>query len=188
MADLDQNILKKFPYLSETKLAELLAGADIHVLDEGEVFIRAGERTSKLGFVLEGLMRNSTINHKGEELTVLFAAEMEVIAAYAPLFLGTVATETSAALERTVLLVFDFQRLRQLAMTDPIVMHLYSDMMEASLVSAIQRIEDFTQKKPEQRYQRLLDTESHLSDLASSLGITAVSLSRIRRRLSRHRN
>jgi len=134
-------------------------------------------------------MRNYTINHNGEEVTVLFATEMQVITPYATVLLGTPATETSAAVERSVLLTLDFQELRQEAQTDPLVMRVYTEMIEQSLVAAIQRIEDFTQKRPEQRYQRLLDTQSNLTDrvplkyLASYLGITAVSLSRIRKKV-----
>ena len=77
---------------------------------------------------------------------------------------------------------------------DPVYMRLYIDILETALVAAIERIEDFTKKKPEQRYQRLLDTHGFLIErvplkyLASYLGITAVSLSRIRKRLMPKRN
>lgn len=194
MTDLPQLIKNRFPYLPEEKLAELLSRCDIVMLDVGHIFIRAGERTTRIGFVIEGLMRNYTINHNGEEVTVLFAAEMQVITPYATVLLGTPATETSAAVERSMLLTLDLQELRKEAQSDPLLMRLYTEMIEVALLGAILRIEDFTQKRPEQRYQRLLDTKSHLTDrvplkyLASYLGITAVSLSRIRKRLSQNRN
>lgn len=194
MIDLYQNIKNKYHYLPDSKLQELLNLVNIIILEEGEVFIQAGERTKKIGFIVEGLMRNYITTENGADVTVVFVAEMQVITAHAPIFLGTPATETSEALERTTLLVFDFVDFKERAQGDPLLMRMYVEMVEASLVAAIQRIEDFTQKRPEQRYQRLLDTQSHLTDriplkhLASYLGITAVSLSRIRKRLSQNRN
>lgn len=194
MDDLYQNIIKQFPYLPEEKFAEIITGAEVVMLEEGEKFVKAGERTRKVAYVIQGLMRNYTLNSNGEEITVHFAAEMQAIAPYTSVFLGTPATETTEAVERTLLIVLDFLELREKAQHDPILLRLYADMVELTLINAIQRIEDFTQKKPEQRYQRILDTQAYLIDraplkyLASYLGITAVSLSRIRKRLSKSRN
>jgi len=183
-------IQNKFPYLPSEKLMEMLGTGEFAVLEEGEVFIRAGESTRKVALVVEGLMRNYITNQDGEEVTVFFAAEMSTIAAYAALFCDMPATETCVAVERTVLLAMDFYAFKEAALMDPLYMRVYADMLEQSLVGTIQRIEDFTQKSPEQRYRRVLETQAYLIDraplkyLASYLGITPVSLSRIRKRLS----
>lgn len=194
MHDLYQNIAKQFPYLSADKFTEIIIDGEVVVLEEGDVFIKAGEKSRKVAYVIHGLMRNYTLNPDGEEVTVFFAAEMQAIAPYAAVLLGTPATETTEAIERTMLIVLDFQKFKERGQHDPILLRLYADMMELTLINAIQRIEDFTQKKPEQRYQRVLDSQAYLIDraplkyLASYLGITAVSLSRIRKRLSQSGN
>ncbi|MCW3125702.1 MAG: Crp/Fnr family transcriptional regulator [Bacteroidetes bacterium] len=190
MADLVQSIKDKFPFLPEDKLFAVLSLGEMVVLEESQVFIHAGERSRKVGLVIEGMMRNYLTDENGEEVTVLFAVEMQTITPYKTLYLDALATETSAAIEKTLLFVFDFQDFKKMAINDPTVMMIYVQMMEATLVAAIHRIEDFTQRSPEQRYERILHTETFLIDraplkyLASYLGITPVSLSRIRKRMS----
>lgn len=194
MDDLYQNVFRQFPYLPAEKFAKIVSDSEVVMLQESEVFIKAGDKSRKVAYVIQGLMRNYTLNSNGEEVTVHFAAEMQAIAPYSAVFLGTPATETTIAVEPSILLILDFHDFKEKAQHDPILLRLYADMIELTLVNAIQRIEDFTQKKPEQRYQRILDSQAYLIDrvplkyLASYLGITAVSLSRIRKRLSRNRN
>jgi CRP-like cAMP-binding protein len=125
---------------------------------------------------------------------VVFATEMQAISAYSTIFLDRPASETSVAVEPTVLLVVDFKEFKKKTESDPLYMRLYSEIMETLLVAAIERIEDFTKKNPEQRYLRLIETHGHLIErvplkyLASYLGVTSPSLSRIRKRLSQNRN
>jgi CRP-like cAMP-binding protein len=194
MDEFYQNIIRQFPYLTEEKVLNIISGSEVRMLEAGEIFIKTGEKSRKVAYVLQGLMRNYTLDQDGEEVTVHFAAETQSIAPYTAVFLGTPATETTQAVENTMVIVLDFQEVRQKAQHDPIVLRLYADMIEFTLINAIQRIEDFTQKSPEQRYQRVLDTQAYLIDraplkyLASYLGITAVSLSRIRKRLTKSRN
>lgn len=194
MMDFYEAVKRRFSYLPDEKLAVLFSLGQLLRLSEGEAFVRTGEQSYRVGLVLEGLMRNYIVTDQGEEVTVLFAGEMQVIAPYATIFLQKPATETSAAIEPTLLLVMDFRTVKAHAMTDPLYMRLYTEFIETALVAAIERIEDFVQKKPEERYQWLLDRQGHLINrvplkyVASYLGITAVSLSRIRKRLAQHRN
>lgn len=194
MDELYQNIIKQFPYLTLDKFSEITAKSELKMLEEGEIFVKTGDKNRSVAYIIQGLMRNYTISPDGQEVTVHFAAEMQAIAPYSSVFLGTPATETTQALEPSILLVLDFFEVKQMAQHDPIVLKLYADMLEKTMVNAIQRIEDFTQKNPEQRYQRVLDDQAYLIDraplkyLASYLGITPVSLSRIRKRLSKSRN
>ena len=139
-------------------------------------------------------MRNYIINDNGEEITVVFATEMQGITPYATLLKDKAASETTAAIEPTLLFTIDFLLFKKKTESDPLLMRFYADMLETALVAAVERIEDFTKKKPEQRYRRLLEVHGFLIErvplkyLASYLGITAVSLSRIRKRLSQNRN
>jgi CRP-like cAMP-binding protein len=189
-----QKIKNRFPYLDDEKLAEMLSLGELVTLKEGEVFIEAGSRTHQVGIVVEGLMRNYIINDNGEQVTVVFATEMQAITPYATIFLNKPASETTEAIEPSVLYVFDYEKLKSRIDTDPAYARIYANLVENTLVSAIERIEDFTKKKPEQRYQRLMEIHGNLIDrvplkyLASYLGITPVSLSRIRKRLAKNRN
>jgi CRP-like cAMP-binding protein len=190
MVDLLQKIRDKYSYVPDDKFLEIISLGEIITLAEGDIFVKAGERTHKVGLLLQGMMRNYITNDNGEEVTVVFATEMQPVAAYSTTFLDRPATETSAAVEPSILFVIDFRELRQKIDGDPLLMRLYVETIETSFVAAIERIEDFTRKSPEERYRRLLDAHGFLIEraplkyLASYLGITAVSLSRIRKRVS----
>jgi CRP-like cAMP-binding protein len=190
MVDMFQKIKDKFPYIPEDKLLEMLSLGEVITLEEGETFVKAGDRTNKVGLLVQGMMRNYIVNDDGEEVTVVFATEMQPVGAYSTAFLNRPATETSAAVEPSVLFVMDIRELRQKMDTDSLLMRVYVQVIETSLVAAIERIEDFAKKSPEERYERLLDAHGFLIEraplkyLASYLGITPVSLSRIRKRVS----
>jgi CRP-like cAMP-binding protein len=192
--ELVQKVQSKFPYISEDKLMEVVSQGEIVMLNEGDIFISEGDRTHKIAMVLQGMMRNFIMNDNGEEITVVFATEMQAISAYSTIFLDRPASETSVAVEPTVLLVVEFKEFKKKTESDPLYMRFYAEIMETLLVAAIERIEDFTKKNPEQRYLRLIETHGHLIErvplkyLASYLGVTSPSLSRIRKRLSQNRN
>ena len=190
MYDLSQKIKNKFSYLSSDKLEEIITQGEIVFLKPGEVFLCTGERNCKVGVVIEGLMRNYILNENGQEITIVFASEMQPVASFSSIFLNRPSSETSKAVEHTVLFTLDFEVFKNKLDTDPSYIRLYSDLVQESLVVAVARIEDFAKKSPEQRYHRLLESHSSLAEraplkyLASYIGITPVSLSRIRRRMA----
>ncbi len=189
-----QRIKARFPYLDDEKLAEMLSLGELVSLKEGEIFIEAGSNSRRTAFVVEGLMRNYFTNEKGEEITVVFSSEMQPIMPYAPLFLNKPATETTQAIEPSLLLVFDAETFIRRADIEHAYARAFSDMLQRAFIDAVTRIEDFTHKNPTERYLRLIEMPGDLINrvplkyLASYLGITTFSLSRIRKRLSKNRN
>jgi CRP-like cAMP-binding protein len=194
MLDINERMKAKFPYLSDDKLQEIISQGKIIALGAGEVYLHTGERTRKVGVVLNGLMRNYIMRENGQEVTVAFASEMQPVAPYTSIFLNQPSGETSKAVEHSLLFSLDFDVFKNKIDSDPYYTRVYADIVQESLVAAIARIEDFAKKSPEQRYHRLLETNSILVDrvplkyLASYIGITPVSLSRIRKRKATSRN
>lgn len=183
-------IKKAFPYLTDTTISKLMSLGEIQVLQEGETFIKQGERHNRIALVMQGLLRNYIMNDNGEQITVVFATELQSIAPYKCLFLQQPASETTEAVKSSVLITFDYPTMRKLGEEEPEFNKLYMDALEKTLMNAIERVEDFTIAKPEERYQRLLAKHGYLIEqaplkyLASYLGINPVSLSRIRKRIS----
>jgi CRP-like cAMP-binding protein len=192
--ELLQKIKSRFPYFKDEAIERLLSLSEVVVLNAGEAFIEAGSRSQRAALVLEGLLRNYIVSDSGDQITVVFASEMQAIAPYASIFLNKPASETTEAIENSVLLTIDHKTMTDLASEDLIFAQVYIDMIQRALVGSIERIEDFTLKNPEQRYLRLLEVHGQLIErvplkyLASYLGITTFSLSRIRKRLAQNRS
>ena len=194
MSDLLQIAKQVFPYLTDEQLITARSIGELVPLNEGEIFIKEGERSKKVGLVVHGIMRNYILNDNGEQVTVVFATEMQTITTHATILLNRPASETCEAVEPTMLFVFDYGDFNKLKDTDPVFSRVHAQVLELMLIAPHASITAITPPQPIERYQRLLDKHGYLIEraplkyLASYLGITPVSLSRIRKRLSKGTN
>jgi CRP-like cAMP-binding protein len=190
MIDFRELVASRFSVLKEEDLAQIMPLITFKVLKAGELFIQEGDMSYQIAIVLEGLLRNFHYTEDGEEKTVLFTWEAEVVAGYKCIFINEPATENIEALEPTTLVVFDYQAFKALTHENTRFVQAHLQILEKAFVEAILRIDDFTLNSPEERYLRLLTERPFLlqrvqqKHLASFLGITQVSLSRIRKRIT----
>jgi len=181
-------VREKFPFLTDDDVGEVLGICSTREIGANEYFLRAGKVELRGAIVLHGLMRNFHTLPDGTERTVLFIPELRTIAPYATLFSGLPATESTMTLEDTVLLEIDLRALRRQIDQNPRLMRAYTSAVELALTDTISRIDQFILLTAEERYQRFVKENPGLSQriplkhLASYLGITPVSLSRIRAR------
>ena len=68
--------------------------------------------------------------------------KQEAIAPYAAVFLKRPASETTEAIEPTILYVFDFENFKKNMDVDPLYTRIYAEFLETILVAAIERIEE----------------------------------------------
>lgn len=187
-AHLLANLQVRFPYLSEEDLLEVMQHCNTRQLEADEFFLKAGKVEMRGALVLNGLLRNFHTLPDGTERTVLFTPEGHGVAPYATLFFGQPASESTVAVEQSVIIEFDMRGLRKTIDGNPRLMRAYTHMLERMLTDAIARIDSFVLKKPEERYASFCKEFPQLlqrvpqKHLASYLGITPVSLSRIRAR------
>lgn len=181
-------IRSKFPYLSEADMAAVLRLASMRTVKAGEHLIRAGT-VNYSGFLLvKGLLRNYHILPDGSERTVLFTAEGGSVASYASVLRNMPSVEQVTALEESLVIVMDVRELRKLMDSSLDLTRAYAQVVEQLLLGAITRIDRFVLLSPEERYFTFVREQPGLEQripqkhLASYLGITPVSLSRIRAR------
>lgn len=191
MKDPLQLIHEKFPFIKEEDMAAVLSLCHTKELKAGEIFIHAGRVSYHAAMVMNGLLRNFHTVANGEEKTVLFVDAGQMIASYATLLQNMPAKETIVALEDSLLLVCDMKAFMQLTNFNERLLQLYIRAVEQMLIAAITRIDEFTLLSPEQRYQKLFRESPALiqrvpqKHLASYLGITPISLSRMRNRMAK---
>lgn len=161
-----------------------------HRYSAGEDLLREGDQAKYLFYIESGGVR-LWHNDDGRDITVQFFFEQQAVASFESFYLEQPSIFAITAFEPTTALVVDGEKLHQLLRKD-------SDLMMAFTNQICQRFIDYThyfltriEQSPEQRYRSLLTTNPALAtrvpqhELASYLGITPVSLSRIRNRLKK---
>lgn len=185
-----QRYLSQYAFLKPEDVLEVLALTKPGTLQRNQVFIRAGELTNRFAFILTGMVR-SYYTKNGEEITVNFSHGYNLVASYDCLLLNRPSRQTFEALEPTDILEMKFSQMEHLYTVNPRLAEAGSVLMRLQLADAYQRLESHILNTPEERYVHLLATIPLLLQrvpqkyIASYLGITPVSLSRIRRRIAR---
>ena len=122
----------------------------------------------------------------GIDITDSFATENNVIVRVESLFTGKPSRKAIQILEDAEIVAIDANKLFKLYDSYPEVERLFRKIFEASHVETVNRIEGIQFHSAEERYKALLEEAPTiiqrvpLKYIASYLGITQVSLSRIR--------
>ncbi|TWI80191.1 CRP-like cAMP-binding protein [Lacibacter cauensis] len=122
----------------------------------------------------------------GIDITESFAFENDILVRVESLFTGRPSRKAIQVLEDAELVAIDANQLFQLYDRYPEIERLFRKIFEAAHVETVNRIEALQFHTAEERYKALLNEEPNiiqrvpLKYIASYLGITQVSLSRIR--------
>ena len=98
--------------------------------------------------------------------------------------------QTWQALEDCELLEIDFDLVEKMSENNFPLIKTRMGFAQKMLLEALQRVESFVLDKPEERYQKLIAQKPEIIKrvadkyIASFIGVTPVSLSRIRKRLA----
>jgi CRP-like cAMP-binding protein len=140
----------------------------------------------------EGLMRAYTFDLKGNEVTTNFFARNRRVYDQASFFLQTASEENIQAITDCLAYIITFKRMNNLFHSIPEFREYGRGMLVKELVSYKKRTLAMINKSAEQRYEDLIKDDeeifqfAQLKHIASYLGITNSSLSRIRREFSKH--
>lgn len=158
-------------------------------LEAGETFIRMGDVSRKLAFIEKGIIRSYTVKDNGDEATLFIRYEGQFIASHDTIIHRQPSGFIYRALEPVILLQIDYDVLEDVLKDHPEYEPLRNFFLMRMLAESLKMMESFVCKSPEERYRELIaerfDLVNRVPDkyIASMLGITPVSLSRIRKRM-----
>jgi CRP-like cAMP-binding protein len=144
-----------------------------------------GQTCRTIYFINRGLARIYYYKD-GNDVTESFSFENNIIARVESLFSGRPSKKAIQVLEDTELVAINSVKLFELYDTFPEIERLFRKIFEAGYVETVHRIEGIQFHSAEERYNALLQEAPDLlkrvplKHIASYLGITQVSLSRIR--------
>ncbi|WP_128544122.1 Crp/Fnr family transcriptional regulator [Larkinella soli] len=158
---------------------------------KGSFLQRAGDIARYGGFVAKGCMRSYTVDDKGKEHIVQFAPENWWISDLNNSLIGEPTGYFIDAIEDSDLLVCDLPSFEKALTALPTFAEHYRLGMQKHMVAKNRRISAFLSATAEERYLDFLKTYPSIARrvpqhmLASYLGITPETLSRVRKQLSR---
>jgi len=160
-------------------------------LRKKQYLLQEGDVSKYVAFVEKGLLRSYTINDKGSEHIMQFAFEGWWIADQFSFLTGVSSEYNIDALEDSELLLLTKQAEEQMLEKIPKFERYFRILLQNSLITTQKRLASSFSQSAEERYNELVkscpDTlpqriPQHM--LASYLGITPETLSRIRRQLT----
>ncbi|HAD14412.1 MAG TPA: hypothetical protein DCF33_18475 [Saprospirales bacterium] len=178
----------QFAPLSEPEIDQILALINIRSYSKGKVLLREGQIGNVCYFVLQGCVRQYYLTHEGDEKTTHFFTEgMPVTSTCSfdnkPVKYYLVCNEDCIVVEgRPEDEQFFMQAMPRMETINRVG-------VEFELQKSQETLAEFIMSSPEERYLNLLNTRPDLLDrvpqyqLASYLGVTPESLSRIRKRI-----
>ena len=168
----------------------LLQFATSKVIAASEIYIPEGKIFKKIFYIKKGLLRIFFVTESGEEKTFFFRWEGQISAIPECIFDNQPTRQTWQALEDCELMEIDFDIVEKLSENNISLIKIRLGFAEKMFLDALKRVESFVLDKPEERYQKLIIQKPEIikrvadKHIASFIGVTPVSLSRIRKRLA----
>jgi CRP-like cAMP-binding protein len=155
--------------------------------------LEQGDVCRHLIFVNDGCLREYHVDHKGEEHVAQFAIRDWWISDLESFLAGTPSTQCIDTLQDSDILVLERDARERMLAAVPGMERFFRMLAEKKIIAASERIRSTLSKAAEERYLDFLDMYPTLAqtvpqrDIASYLGITPQSLSRIRKELAQQR-
>ncbi|RBL94094.1 Crp/Fnr family transcriptional regulator [Chitinophaga flava] len=181
------NYLLQFGQLNGQQITLVKSKVKIIHLNKGDYFSEAGKIARQVAFVSEGILHVCYYNNKGMEITRYFIDEHNFAVDLNSFSSQIFSSEYIQAIMPCRLIVFSTEGLKELSLTIAGWDAIINQITTKSLIEKVNRISPMLAEDASSRYRNFLDrfpvlaNRIPLSFLASYLGITQSSLSRIRR-------
>ncbi len=159
-------------------------------LKKHQFLLNEGDVCRYIGFVNSGCLREYKIDNKGVEHILQFAIEDWWVSDLHSFLSGLPATYNIDALQYSEILLLERSAREELLDNCPKMERFFRMLIESNHVATNQRISDSLSATAEERYLKFIKTYPKLleqlpqNQIASYLGITPQSLSRIRKELT----
>lgn len=158
---------------------------------KGSILIQEGQKVNKTYFVLDGALRSFCIDKEGKEHTLQFAIKDWWISDFIAIYGNGIASLTVECIADSEVIEFNAQKLNEIYHQYPEFEEFQRKNLEQHLVSLHKRILNQLQLTAQERYNLFLEQypniEQHVANyhIASYLGITQQSLSRVRAEIAK---
>jgi CRP-like cAMP-binding protein len=181
------NYLLQYGHLNQQQTELIKSKVVIRSIKKDEHYHEAGKIPREIIFITEGIMRICYYNNKGEEITKYFIDENNFLADINNYNQGTPSTEYIQAITDCEYIVLSKTAMEELSMTIISWDAIISKITAKAMAEKVNRISPMMTEDATERYLGFLNkfptmaNRIPLSYVASYLGVTQSSLSRIRK-------
>lgn len=181
--------MSRWTSLNEEDQQAIVDEIGIEHFKKGTVLIKQGDVTTKCYFILKGCVRQYSIDEEGTEATSNFYTEEQFIAIFNHHKPDKSSDYSFTCIEDSVMVVGDLDSEEDMYKKHPQIETMTRRMIEENFSQIQEEFAAFIASSPEERFKTLQMKRPSLIDrvpqhqLASYLGITPESLSRIKKRI-----
>lgn len=160
-------------------------------LNKNDYFVQQNKICRNIGFINKGTLRTFYLNNNAEEITSCFCTDNNFTTSYKSFILQTPSNLAIQAIEDSQLLVIQYDDLQKLYAKSPLWQSIGRAVAEREYIVMEQYASVLNNETAKEKYLRLLDEQpnviqkANIEDIASYLGVTRRTLSRIRQEISK---
>lgn len=185
-----KKFIQQITTISDKEFDETVIFFQERTLVKGAFFVKQGKICKQIAFINKGILRTFYLNAKAEETTSCFCTENSLTTSYKSFILQQASTLSIQALDDTELLVIDYEHLQKLYNTSITWQNIGRILAEREYIVMEQYASVLNNETAKQKYLRLLKEQptilqkATIEDIASYLGVTRRTLSRIRKEIT----
>ena len=184
-----KNFIGQITPISDTEFEETVIFFKIQTLQKGDFFVRQDKICRQIAFINKGTLRTYYHSEIGEEITSCFCTKNNFTTSYRSFILQQPSHLSIQALEETELYIIEYEQLQNLYRISPIWQNVGRTITEKEYIVMEQYASVLNNETAKEKYLRLLKEQPQIvqrvsvKHIASYLGITTRTLSRIRREI-----
>jgi CRP-like cAMP-binding protein len=189
-----KNQISKLLSLDKDRIENFINYISVKEIPSGTILLSEGDIATKLFIVIKGCLRGYFIKENGVEITSQFFIENHMVASFESAMTGTPSRLNIDAIEDSTIGIITMKTLEKVFREHSASRDYFNKLLMKRLIFYMNQHASFIQDNPENRYLKLIQDYPELVSrvpqqyIASYLGITPVSLSRIRTRLKKQIN
>jgi CRP-like cAMP-binding protein len=159
--------------------------------DKGEYFIKSGGVCRHIAFINEGVLRTYYVNDKADEITICFCSERRFTTSFKSLITQQPSQLNIQAIEPTEVIALSYQDLQKLYIESKSWQTIGRLLAEREYLNMESYAVALNRESAKEKYARLLKEQPQViqrapvQQIASYLGVTRETLSRIRRNVAK---
>lgn len=186
-----KQFLKNISPITDNEFADTISYFSEQILIKGDFFIKPDKVCRHIAYIVKGTLRTYYINDKAEETTSCFCTENNLTTSYKSFILQQPSNLILRAIEDTNLLVIDYVNLQKLYSKSAAWQTIGRAVAEKEYIVMEKYASILNNETAKEKYLRLMKEQpnvlqkANIEDIASYLGVTRRTLSRIRLEISK---